>query len=124
MHLDASSFHVHGQYEPEPRRHDVLGQEEMPSISITYGYSRAHRPDLKQFVVDLMSTSDADVPLYFRAADGNTRFPEKPPGCQCPKLHLMGSFSMLVSNGYFAAGYLPCDTPYNHPFAGLPFAFW
>jgi transposase len=43
----------------------------MPSITITHGYSREHRPDLKQFVVDLMSTSDADVPLYFRAADGN-----------------------------------------------------
>ncbi len=49
----------------------MLGQEEMPSISITHGYSREHRPDLKQFVVNLMSTSDADVPLYFRAADGN-----------------------------------------------------
>ncbi len=71
VHLDSSSFHVHGQYEPEPKRDDVLGQEEMPSITITYGYSREQRPDLKQFVVDLMNTSDADVPLYFRAADGN-----------------------------------------------------
>ncbi len=71
VHLDASSFHVHGQYEPKPRRDNVLGKEEMPSISITHGYSREHRPDLKQFVVDLMSTSDADVPLYFRAADGS-----------------------------------------------------
>jgi transposase len=42
----------------------------MPSITITYGYSR-ERPDLKQFIVDLMSVSDADAPLYFRAADGN-----------------------------------------------------
>jgi transposase len=71
MHLDSSSFHVHGQYEAEPRRSAVSGQEEMPSITITHGYSREQRPDLKQFVVDLMSVSDADVPLYFRAADGN-----------------------------------------------------
>ena len=70
VHLDASSFHVHGQYEPE-RRSEVVGPGEMPSISITYGYSREQRSDLKQFVVDLMSTSDSDVPLYFRAADGN-----------------------------------------------------
>lgn len=71
VHLDASSFHVHGQYEPKPRRSDVPGEEEMPVITITHGYSREHRPDLKQFVMDLISTSDADVPLYFRAADGN-----------------------------------------------------
>jgi transposase len=71
VHLDSSSFHVHGQYEPEPKRSEVAEQEEMPSIAITYGYSRERRPDLKQFIVDLMSTSDSDVPLYFRAADGN-----------------------------------------------------
>jgi transposase len=80
VHLDSSSFHVHGQYAPEPRRdqrsaeakpYEAIENEEMPSITITYGYSREQRPDLKQFVVDLMSTSDADVPLYFRAADGN-----------------------------------------------------
>jgi transposase len=71
VHLDSSSFHVHGDYEPTPRRNKVIENEDMPSITITYGYSREHRPDLKQFVLDLMSTSDADVPLYFRAADGN-----------------------------------------------------
>ena len=69
VHLDSSSFHVHGQYEPEPGRDDVF--EEMPSITITHGYSREQRPGLKQFIVDLMSSSDADVPLYFRVADGN-----------------------------------------------------
>lgn len=71
VHLDSSSFHVHGDYAPKPRRNKVMENEDMPSITITYGYSREQRPDLKQFVVDLMSVSDADVPLYFRAADGN-----------------------------------------------------
>lgn len=71
VHLDSSSFHVHGDYAPKPRRNEVVGNEDMASISITHGYSREQRPDLKQFVVDLMSVSDADVPLYFRAADGN-----------------------------------------------------
>lgn len=47
VHLDSSSFHVHGQYEPVPRRSEVAGQEEMASITITYGYSREQRPDLK-----------------------------------------------------------------------------
>lgn len=66
LHLDSSSFHVDGKYieaeeteaEPEP-------------IKIQYGYSRDHRPDLKQFIIDLMCSGDGDVPLYLRVADGN-----------------------------------------------------
>ena len=60
---------MHGQYEAKSVENE--GFEGMSSIAITYGHSREHRPDLKQFMVDLMSTSDGDVPLYFRAADGN-----------------------------------------------------
>jgi transposase len=63
VHLDASSFYLHGQYDSE--------KEEPQAIRITHGYSRDHRPDLKQFVVDLMSTSDGGVPLFLRVADGN-----------------------------------------------------
>jgi transposase len=40
-------------------------------ISITYGYSRDHRPDLKQFLVDLICSGDGDVPLFLRVADGD-----------------------------------------------------
>ncbi|WP_036484208.1 IS1634 family transposase [Myxosarcina sp. GI1] len=66
LHLDSSSFHVDGEYleteeiDPEPGR-----------IRIKYGYSRDHRPDLKQFIIDLMCSGDGDVPLYLRVADGN-----------------------------------------------------
>jgi len=63
VNLDASSFHLHGRYDEE-------GQEP-EEIRITYGYSREYRPDLKQFVVDLMSTGDGGVPLLLRVADGN-----------------------------------------------------
>lgn len=64
VHLDATSFHLHGDYE--------TGDEAEPEeIHITHGYSRDHRPDLKQFVVDLMSTVDGGVPLFMRVADGN-----------------------------------------------------
>jgi transposase len=63
VHLDATSFHLHGRYDDE-------GQEP-EEIRITYGYSREHRPELKQFVVDLMSTGDGGVPLFLRVADGN-----------------------------------------------------
>ena len=64
VHLDATSFHLHGRYDDE-------GKEESEEIRITYGYSREHRPDLKQFVVDLMSTGDGRVPLFLRVANGN-----------------------------------------------------
>ena len=37
-HLDSTSFHVDGTY----------GNSEPGAIEITYGYSRDHRPDLKQ----------------------------------------------------------------------------
>jgi transposase len=62
--LDATSFHLHGQYEADD-------EAEPEQISITHGYSRDHRPDLKQFVVDLMSTADGGVPVFMRVADGN-----------------------------------------------------
>ena len=41
------------------------------SIKITYGYSRDHRPDLKQFILDLICSGDGDVPLFLRVASGN-----------------------------------------------------
>src|SRR6478672_983208 len=34
-------------------------------------YSRDHRPDLKQFMVDMMCSGDGDIPLYLRVGDGN-----------------------------------------------------
>ncbi len=78
-HLDSSSFHVDGEYaQPASEGHEPLAEREEQSqsseprtISITYGYSRDHRPDLKQFIVDTICSGDGDVPLYLRVADGN-----------------------------------------------------
>jgi transposase len=64
VYLDASSFHLHGEYKAQDR-------EEAGEIRITYGYSRDHRPDLKQFVVDLMSIGEGGIPVFMRIADGN-----------------------------------------------------
>jgi transposase len=66
LHLDSSSFHVDGEY--------LQLQAEVAepgAIHITHGYSRDHRPDLKQFIVDLMCSGDGDIPLYLRVGDGN-----------------------------------------------------
>ncbi len=61
LHLDATSFSVHGRYR----------SEEEEAIYITHGYSRDHRPDLKQFLVDLMVSGDGGVPAFFRVSAGN-----------------------------------------------------
>lgn len=66
LHLDSSSFHVDGEYlQPQAE------VAEPGAIHITHGYSRDHRPDLKQFIVDLMCSGDGDIPLYLRVGDGN-----------------------------------------------------
>ena len=40
-------------------------------INITQGYSRHQRPDLKQCILDLLVSSDGDIPLLFRRASGD-----------------------------------------------------
>ena len=73
-HLDSTSFHLHGQYknrdkyETEEQRLEV--NRENP-IFITEGYSRDHRPDLKQCVLDLIVSSDGDIPIFIRGGSGN-----------------------------------------------------
>ena len=73
-HFDATSFAVEGAYlEPE-----VVGSAVPVPITLTYGYSRDHRPDLKQFVMNLVCWGDGDIPAFVELADGNqsdkTRF--------------------------------------------------
>lgn len=68
LHLDATSFHLHGSY---PDQRDNTGEGKPEPIRISRGYSRDYRPDLRQFVVDLMCSGDGGIPLFFRAADGN-----------------------------------------------------
>ncbi|MEZ2317914.1 MAG: IS1634 family transposase [Microcoleus sp.] len=85
-HLDSSSFHLHGKYEQElpsvsfystetdsnQLENSSINHQTSPiPIQITYGYSRDHRPDLKQFILDLICSGDGDVPLFLRAASGN-----------------------------------------------------
>src|SRR5215216_1208781 len=68
LHLDGSSFSVEGRYSHRPGDQD--GEEPQP-IQIAYGYSRDHRPDLKQFLAQMMVSSDGGVPTFFRVSDGN-----------------------------------------------------
>jgi len=72
-HADITSFHLHGEYNynyGELANPEEGLIKERPII-ITQGYSRDHRPDLKQCVLSLVTTSDGDIPLLMRVGDGN-----------------------------------------------------
>jgi transposase len=61
-HLDTTSFSLSGDYVPE---------SDEPAIHITHGYSKDHRPDLKQAVLELIVSQDGGVPLVSKSWDGN-----------------------------------------------------
>jgi transposase len=61
-HLDTTSFSLSGDYVPESDEH---------AIHITHGYSKDHRPDLKQAVLELMVSQDGGVPFVSKSWDGN-----------------------------------------------------
>ena len=61
-HLDTTSFSLTGAYVPE---------SDQQAITITHGYSKDHRPDLKQAVLELMVSQDGGVPLVSKNWDGN-----------------------------------------------------
>src|SRR5262244_3689034 len=62
VHVDTTTFSVTGEYEPDLDAH---------TIAVTYGYSREHRADLKQWMLALATTRAGDVPLFCHALDGN-----------------------------------------------------
>lgn len=74
-HMDISSFHLDGQYNGE---HPP--GEESQILHLTRGYSRDHRPDLNQVVLNLIVDNQAGIPLHMEALSGNsddkTRFRE------------------------------------------------
>jgi transposase len=83
-HLDSSSMHVHGEYNsslPEVifKRQQAVNSQESEElavkspkeITLTYGYSRDHRPDLKQFIIELICVGDGELPIFLKLASGN-----------------------------------------------------
>ncbi len=78
-HLDSSSFSVHGKYKDllplsknssESTINKINSYKEIP-IKITHGYSRDHRPDLKQFMINMIVSGDGDVPIFIETGSGN-----------------------------------------------------
>ena len=68
LHNDSTTVRFCGQYTKARGR--KLRAKAAPFI--TYGYSKDHRPDLKQLLFILTTTDDGGVPVQFRCEHGNT----------------------------------------------------
>src|SRR5579863_741129 len=69
MHVDTTSFSVSGEYTREVA--EATGSQ-AAVIAITYGYSRDHREDLKQWMLALATTHEGDILLFMQPLDGNS----------------------------------------------------
>jgi len=67
LHFDTTTLSFYGAYEDE----DTLPPGDVPPPRVTFGHSKAHRPDLKQVVFGSLVSSDGGVPLYGAIMDGN-----------------------------------------------------
>lgn len=66
--LDSSSFALEGKYEGFGGESD-----DMPEvISVVHGHSKDHRPDLKQFMLNLMVSGACGFPMWAEALSGNS----------------------------------------------------
>jgi len=63
-HLDCTGFHVDGDYNSSKEDDDSV-------IQLTKGYSRDHRPDLNQVVLQLITEGQAGIPMMMQTLSGN-----------------------------------------------------
>jgi transposase len=69
LHNDSTTVSFYGAYDDAGQESEQRGQ---PTHAITWGHSKARRPDLKQLLYILTVTSDGNVPIYFATDSGNT----------------------------------------------------
>lgn len=67
-HDDVTSFHVDGDY-PDGA---LEALDEASFVHLKRGYSRDHRPDLKQVALELIVENQASLPVAMRVASGET----------------------------------------------------
>ena len=92
-HIDGTSMAVHGKYlqleeaeieqnlsvnlpleqDSAPEDNNKKDEEDLEpvSINITHGYSRDHRPDLKQYTLSLLTAESEGIPLFMQVGSGN-----------------------------------------------------
>lgn len=67
LHNDSTTITFSGQYAGADGR-EVRGK---PTLKVTYGHNKDHRPDLKQLLFVLTVSADGAVPVHYQAMDGN-----------------------------------------------------
>jgi len=60
--LDTTAFALTGEYDTDSDEH---------TIEVTHGYSKDHRPDLKQVVLEMMCSHDGGIPVICKTWNGN-----------------------------------------------------
>lgn len=67
LHNDSTSISLHGDYD----RADGRERGGKQTVAAALGHSKDHRPELKQFVLELTVSADGAVPVAHRLLDGN-----------------------------------------------------
>lgn len=68
LHNDSTTLTLTGEYRTAQGQ-EVRGK---PTVLITFGHNKDHRPDLQQLLFVLTVSADGAVPIHYRALDGNT----------------------------------------------------
>jgi transposase len=63
LNLDSTSIHFDGRYDNN--------DDDPKTIKLVRGYSRDHRPELNQVVINLNIENKAGIPVYMQATSGN-----------------------------------------------------
>ena len=63
-HIDTTSFSFEGSY--------LEQNSESVAINVCHGFSKDHRPDLKQVVLNMAVSGPANVPIFMEPLSGNT----------------------------------------------------
>lgn len=91
LHLDSTSFHYDGQ---------ATEDGEPSHIRIAKGYSRDHRPELNQVILNLICENQSGIPVYMKPASGNSNDMEG--FKQIVKAHI-GSLKAAQASRYLVA---------------------
>jgi len=91
LHLDSTSFHYDGKESDDG---------ELAHIRIAKGYSRDHRPELNQVILNLICENQSGIPVYMKPASGNSNDMEG--FKQIVKAHI-GSLKAAQASRYLVA---------------------
>lgn len=70
-HLDSTSMSVYGK-DYTPRRDDNDDEDSKIAIEITHGFSKDHRPDLLQCMLEMIVDNRAGIPMAMKPLSGNS----------------------------------------------------